>query len=548
MGGHHHHHVEYHYVPSPAQINELEKQKKMAEENKKKIEQMEEEQRKKKEEEEKKAKEKELEEIKRKNEELKRQKKLEEEKILNLQKSAYDNFTEKCNSNSIEKINNIIKLFSTDFNKKYLSKELFESCLDYIKSIYNLSSKEFKLEENVEKILDKFLKEEISKIKKNEVKLNILVIGPSGVGKSTLINEFLELDENHKAKTSDCEACTMNNELYESEKNPQFSLIDTRGIEKDLKNFGIEKMIESIKNEISSRNKSNDPKQFVHGIWYCINSSRFEDSEIKCLKELSNIYKNSGMPILIVFTQSINKYMAEEIEKKINSLENNYQFIRVLAKEKYIDDGILIPSKGLDDLMEISLKIFSKSQLPAYCKTIEENIKYNIQKFISKFKKIINQPKDLIKKSDLLNLIKNEINNLFKEYNSISNSAFSTEIENEINLFIDKISEIINQKYQCFEDNNKNELFNELKELNAEMRNENENLTKGITREVSDTFYNNNSNKLKLEKEKYEAEFILNYFSNEFISIFDKNVEKEFNNIFDSIYYNKIELNLKQII
>ena len=136
MGGHHHHHhVEYHYVPSPAQINELEKQKKMAEENKKKIEQMEEEQRKKKEEEEKKAKEKELEEIKRKNEELKRQKKLEEEKILNLQKSAYDNFTEKCNSNSIEKINNIIKLFSTDFNKKYLSKELFESCLDYIKSI-----------------------------------------------------------------------------------------------------------------------------------------------------------------------------------------------------------------------------------------------------------------------------------------------------------------------------------------------------------------------------------------------------------------------------
>ena len=542
------HHVEVRYVPSQAQIDELERQKKMEEENKKKIQQMEEEQKKKKEEEEKKAKEKELEEIKKKQEELDKQKKIEEEKKLNLQNSAYDNFTKKCNLYSIEKINNINKLFSTDFNEKYLPKELFESCINYIKSIYSLSSKEYKLEENIDKILEKFLQEEISKIQKKEEKLNILVIGPTGVGKSTLINEVLELDEDKEAKTSDCDTCTMNNELYESEKYPQFALIDTRGFEKDLENFGIEKMIESIKTEISTRNKCNDPKKYIHGIWYCINSSRFEDSEIKCLNELSNVYRNSGMPILIVFTQSVNKVMAEEIEKKINNLENNFQFVRVLAKEKYIDDGILVPSKGLDNLREISLKIFSKSFLPAYCKTIEENIKNNIKEFINKFKKIINYQKNKIKKSDLLQLIKNEIQNLFEETHSLSNSSFSPEIEKEINLFIEKIGEIIEKKYQCFEENNKNELFNELKELNAEMRKENENLIKGINKEVSDSFYINNSNELNAEKENYEAGFILNYFSKEFRDIFDENVKKEFNNVFDSNYYSKIKISLEKTL
>ena len=74
------------------------------------------------------------------------------------------------------------------------------------------------------------------------------------------------------------------------------------------------------------------------------------------------------------------------------------------------------------------------------------------------------------------------------------------------------------------------------------MRKENENLIKGINKEVSDSFYINNSNELNAEKENYEAGFILNYFSKEFRDIFDENVKKEFNNVFDSNYYSKIKL------
>ena len=184
----------------------------------------------------------------------------------------------------------------------------------------------------------------------------------------------------------------MTNQLYESQKNPQFGLIDTRGIEKDLNQFGIEKMIENIKEDILNRNKFsyNDKNKFIDGIWYCINSSRFEDSEIKCLIELSNIYGNSGLPIIVVFTQSLNKYKAEAIEKKITGLNNNFQFVRVLARDKIIDDEIIIRKKGLDNLKEITLKKCSATYLSAYIKYIEDKIKNRIYLYISKIKGLKN--------------------------------------------------------------------------------------------------------------------------------------------------------------
>lgn len=285
---------------------------------------------------------------------------------------------------------------------------------------------------------------------------------------------------------------------------------------------------------------------YIHGIWYYINSSRLEDSEINCLNKLANIYRNSGMPIFIVFTQIINKYTAEEIEKKVNSLNKDFQFVRVLAKEKYIDDGILIPSKGLDNLKEITLKKCSKSYLPAYCKTIEENMKCNILKFITNIKNIKNFKKiNSIIKNKLMSLIKDEIKIMFEECDSyISKYPFNIEIENEINLFFEEISKIFKQEYQCYEENNKKDLFNKLKELNAEMRNSNNNLIQGITKEISDSFYNNNSNKLNEIKENFEIEFIFNYFLKEFSTIFYENIEKTFIKQFDSIYINKIGLKI----
>jgi GTPase SAR1 family protein len=549
MGHHHHHHTVYHYSPSPSQIAEMERQKRLKEENERRLKQLEEEQRKQREENEKKQREKELEEIKKKEEELEKKKKEEEEMKKLLQNQAYYDFIEKCNVISIEKINNLIKLFPNDFTSKYLPDNLFQNCSNYVKSIYNKCAQTYKLEEKLNKILDEFLQNEISKINLINSKINILVIGPSGVGKSTLINEFLELDDENKAEVNDTDSCTMTNKLYESPKFPQFGLIDTRGIEKNLEIFGIQKMIENIKEEISERNRSNDPQNFIHGIWYCINSARFEDIEIECLNELANTYRNSGLPIIIVFTQSLNKHMAEEIERKINNLNNDFLFTRVLAKEKYIDNGIIVPPRGLDKLKEITLKKCSKSYLPAYRKSIEDNIKNSIYRFIGiNIKKVINSKNNvLMRKNVVIPLIINEIKSLYNKLGTHINQL-SIDIENEINSFYEGISQIFNQRYKSFENNNKNDLFHKLKELNVEMRNSNNNLIRGIDKAKSDSLYKNNAEKLNEKEENFKAEYILNYFIKEFSSFSYENIKFSFLRILGSIYIDKIKQELDKLI
>jgi predicted GTPase len=82
--------------------------------------------------------------------------------------------------------------------------------------------------------------------------LNVLLVGPSGVGKSCLINSILELDDDKKAETEITKPTTKTFNMYESEKKPNIRLIDSRGIEKGDYN------IDSLLNEIT---KYYNPKE-----------------------------------------------------------------------------------------------------------------------------------------------------------------------------------------------------------------------------------------------------------------------------------------------
>ena len=63
---------------------------------------------------------------------------------------------------------------------------------------------------------------------------NIMLLSKSGNGKSTLTNYLCDLDDDKKAKTSDCEPCTMENTFYEGKnKDLKFNIIDTRGFEEE---------------------------------------------------------------------------------------------------------------------------------------------------------------------------------------------------------------------------------------------------------------------------------------------------------------------------
>jgi len=62
-----------------------------------------------------------------------------------------------------------------------------------------------------------------------------MLVGKSGVGKSTLINGVLKLEKGEKAKTGTGQFITIKYEPYKSDSVPFLRLIDTRGIELNKK-------------------------------------------------------------------------------------------------------------------------------------------------------------------------------------------------------------------------------------------------------------------------------------------------------------------------
>ena len=120
--------------------------------------------------------------------------------------------------------------------------------------------------------------------------ISVLLIGKSGVGKSTLINEILELPEGQKAKEGIGTFVTQETRAYKNGKVPYLRLIDTRGIELTEKYN-----IENIKDEAAKyirqqiEEKPINTNNFIQCIWYCLTGDRFEDVESKILSELSTV-------------------------------------------------------------------------------------------------------------------------------------------------------------------------------------------------------------------------------------------------------------------
>ena len=381
--------------------------------------------------------------------------------------------------------NKISKQLSEDTNFCKEDLNQYDANISYfnegIRNIIEIENKEYLFPSKIDNYLEKSSKK-MSEFEVNH--LNILLVGPSGVGKSCLINSILELDGDKKAEAEVAKPTTKTFNMYESEKKPNIRLIDSRGIEKG--DYNIDAFVNEITKYIENLELNGNPDNFIHCIWYCITGTRFEDSEEKTLLKLSSIYGDYKLPIIVVYTQAFIPHYYNAINKEINKINKNIEFIPVIAKDIIISENKIVKSKNLDILLtksvEKSKNAVNSSVFSALRKIVLNEIDIESKNSLAQSINILNENLHM-KKDDNIKIEYIEENIFIKIFKIIlfgqdSNKDLKdksiTIIKDLIAKLNEKHKEIIENCLKDFAEKNSQEYINKIYEMREQIQKEKE--------------------------------------------------------------------------
>lgn len=203
---------------------------------------------------------------------------------------------------------------------------------------------------------------------------NIIVIGNSGVGKSTLINACLE--ENVAPAEYGIKGTTDKLKIYTSSKIP-FRLVDTVGFEPNSLKlpFVKSKGVRAVEDWVKENSETGNVDFKINVIWFCIDGTSgklFQDT-LNNFEAATRIWKS--IPIIIVVTKSYSEPDKIKNLKMINEALSNNKKLRERVKavipvvaEQFIiseESNAFAPISGIVELINKTNELIPDSRVVA---------------------------------------------------------------------------------------------------------------------------------------------------------------------------------------
>ncbi len=180
-------------------------------------------------------------------------------------------------------------------------------------------------------------------------RINILIAGRTGVGKSTLINAVFQ---GQLAETGQGRPVTRDTREITKAGVPA-SLWDTRGLEM----AAFRETIAELEQLVAERRQERDPNQHIHVAWLCIHEDgrRVEDPEIELHEMLAR-----HLPVVGVITKArADQGFRAEVQRLLPRVRN---VVRVRSLREELDEGIVLEPMGLEALVELTSELIPESK------------------------------------------------------------------------------------------------------------------------------------------------------------------------------------------